>query len=154
AGVRAHPLPVASALPGAIARLVALLEAGDDPGDLARTLGDALLAPAVADLAPEVTRLVIIPDGPLYRVPWDALRLADGRRVVDRFAVSIAPSAAVVAALWRRAREAGAAGSAARPLRLLAFGDPAFAAGAAASGAPGGTADVFRSAFDATGGLP
>src|SRR5262249_18832493 len=37
----------------------------------------------------------------------------------------------------------------ARPLRLLAFGDPAFA-----SAAPGDAVDVFRSAFDATGGLP
>jgi CHAT domain-containing protein len=101
-----------------------------------------------------VTRLVIVPDGPLHRLPWDALRLADGRHLVERYSVSVAPSAAVVAALWRRPREAGGD---ARPMRLLAFGDPTFAGAGdrRANAEPANDdADVFRSAFDATGGLP
>src|SRR5262249_28813942 len=100
------------------------------------------------------TRLVIVPDGPLHRLPWDALHLADGRHVVEHFSVSVAPSAAVVSALWRRPREARAA---ARPMRLLAFGDPAFAGADEADGAGPSRkddAEVFRSAFKATGGLP
>src|SRR5262249_54798448 len=140
-GERGHALrrpadgpPGADSLPAQVARFVALLEAGTDPGALAGELGQAVLEPAIPDLGPEVTRLVIVPDGPLHRLPWDALRLADGRRVVERYAVSVAPSAAVVAALWRRARSADG------PVRLLALGDPLFTG--------------LRSAFDDTGGLP
>jgi CHAT domain-containing protein len=53
------------------------------------------------------------------------LRLADGGQVIERYAVSVVPSAAVLAALWRHPR----AGStrAASPGPLLAFGDPVFA---------------------------
>ena len=109
-----------------------------------------MLQPALAGLGPRVTRLVIVPDGPLHRLPWDALRLADGRQVVEGYAVSVAPSAAVVSALWRRPREAGAS---ARPMRLLAFGDPTFA-GAGEVPSVDDDAEVFRSAFKATGGLP
>ncbi len=153
-GVRVHPLALTDSLPALVARFVALLEGGADPGELAHTLGQTLLEPALADLGPDVTRLAIVPDGPLHHMPWDALRLADGRRVVERFAVSVAPSAAVVAALWRRARDGA---STAGPVRLLAFGDPAFAStGAARHDVPAGgeAAEVFRSAFEATGGLP
>src|SRR5262249_22863601 len=154
-GIRVHPLAFGDSVPAQVARFVALLEGGTDPGDLAHALGRALLEPALAELGPHVTRLVIVPDGPLHRLPWDALRLADGRRVVERFAVSVAPSAAGVGGLWRRARGRGAA--TAGPVRLLAFGDPAFAgAGAARPDVrPGGeAAEVFRSAFEETGGLP
>src|SRR6185503_12599580 len=102
--------------------------------------------PALAGLGPGVTRLVIVPDGPLHRLPWDALRLAHGRQLVEQYSVSVAPSAAVVAALWRRPRDAR---DDARPMRLLAFGDPTFAqAGEERPQAEpaSGDADVFRSA--------
>jgi CHAT domain-containing protein len=72
-----------------------------------------------------VTRLIVVPDGPLHRVPWDLLRLADGRYVVERYAVSVAPSAAILAELWRHPRTSAA--TPARGVPLLAFGDPAFA---------------------------
>ncbi|HEY0779466.1 MAG TPA: CHAT domain-containing protein, partial [Gemmatirosa sp.] len=77
----------------------------------------------------------------------------DGRYAVERYAVSVAPSAVVVAAL--RGRPAPPP----RPVRLLAFGDPAFApaSGGPAVGRARGADDAgatFRSAFDATGGLP
>jgi len=118
AGVRGRTLALPRDLP--VARFAALLEAGAEPDELARTMGQALLDAAVAELGPEVKRLVIVPDGPLHRMPWDALRLADGRRVVERFAVSVAPSAAVMTSLWRGRRADPA------PARLLAFGDPSF----------------------------
>ncbi len=82
-----------------------------------------------------MTRLIIVPDGPLHRVPWDALRLGDGRFVVERYAIAIAPSAETLALLW--SRPAPPRG----PARLLAFGDPTF--GADTSGL-----------FAAEGGLP
>jgi CHAT domain-containing protein len=127
AGVRAYSLPPADSLASAVARLATLLEAGDDPSVLARALGAAILDPAVAALDSTVTRLVIVPDGPLHRVPFDALRLADGRHVVERFAVSLAPSGGVAAALWSRPRAARGG-----PVRLLAVGDPTFAPESAA----------------------
>ena len=152
--VAAHVLPPADSLVGDIARLVGLIEGGDDPEALERRLAAALLDSAVALLPPAVRRLVVVPDGPLHRVPWDALRLADGRWVAERFAVSIAPSASVVAALWRsharddasdHARDAGRSSA-----RVLAFGDPAFANEREARPDEA----VYRSAFAETGGLP
>ena len=63
-----------------IGRFIALLAKGEDPGVAGRApLSAALLDPALAILPSGVTRLIIVPDGPLHRVPWDALRLADGR---------------------------------------------------------------------------
>jgi CHAT domain-containing protein/tetratricopeptide (TPR) repeat protein len=145
-GLRAYPLEAPKAWSAQVARFAALLEAGSDAGELASSLGRTLLQPALADLAPEVTRLVIVPDGSLHRLPWDALRLADGRHVVERYSTSVAPSAAVVSALWQRPREGGT-----RPTRLLAFGDPTFAE---TEQVRDDGAEVFRSAFKVTGGLP
>jgi CHAT domain-containing protein/tetratricopeptide (TPR) repeat protein len=154
AGIQGYPLEPPKALSTQVARFAALLEGGTDPGELASILGEALLQPALAGLGPNVTRLVIVPDGPLHRLPWDALRLADGRQVVQHYTVSVAPSAAVVSALWRRTREAS---TSARPMRLLAFGDPTFAGAGEEHGevlSANDDAEVFRSAFKATGGLP
>ncbi|HEX8851799.1 MAG TPA: CHAT domain-containing protein, partial [Gemmatimonadaceae bacterium] len=140
---RATVLPSADSLVAAIARLAGLLEGGDDPRELERALGSALLDSALRALPASVTRLVIVPDGPLHRVPWDALRLSDGRYAAERFAIGIAPSATVLAALARARADV-------RPrTRLLAFGDPAFP-----EATESGEADVYRSAFAATGGLP
>jgi len=149
-GLRAHALEAPGAWSTQVARFTALLEAGTDAAELAGTLGRSLLQPAVAVLGPEVTRLVIVPDGPLHRLPWDALRLADGRHVVERYSVTVVPSAGVASALWRRPREAAST----RPMRLLAFGDPAFGAARGDGAGPVSTSDgaeVYRSAFEATG---
>src|SRR6267142_2174505 len=108
AGVVAHALPILNSWSGQVTRFAALLEGGADPGELARGLGRALLDEAVGELGAEVTRLVVVPDGALHRMPWDALRLANGSRLVERYSVTLAPSAAVVSALWRRARDPGA----------------------------------------------
>ena len=131
----ARILAPADSLTGAIARLIALLAKGEAAPAEARSLAVALLDPALAELDSGVTRLIIVPDGPLHRVPWDALRLDDGRFVVERYAIAIAPSAETLALLW--SRPAPPRG----PARLLAFGDPTF--GADTSGL-----------FAAEGGLP
>lgn len=60
-----------------------------------------LLAGALAGLPGVVTRLVIIPDGPLHSLPFAALRASrEAPPLAARFAVSVAPSAA----LWLRWR--------------------------------------------------
>ena len=114
----ARILAPADSLTGAIARLIALLAKGEAAPAEARSLAVALLDPALAELDSGVTRLIIVPDGPLHRIPWDALRLDDGRFVVERYAIAIAPSAETLALLW--GRPAPPRG----PARLLAFGDP------------------------------
>jgi len=138
ADVRARILPPADSLAGEVARFLALVQRGERADSLARAFGAALLDPARAELGPGITRLIVVPDGPLHRVPWDLLRLADGSRVVERYAVSVAPSAAIVAALWRRHRPTGQAG---RPARLLVFGDPIFAGERATGPDPTGADD-------------
>jgi len=119
--LRAAILPPADSLAGQLARFLALIQHGQD-GGLGREFGRALLDPAQAELGGGVTRLVVVPDGPLHRVPWDLLRLADGRYVVERYAVSVAPSTGILAALWRHPRAESPSG---HPVPLLAFGDPA-----------------------------
>ena len=150
-GLHARVLPAADSLSDRVARFAALLEAGHGVEVLARSLGATLVDSAVAAFGPNVARLVVVPDGMLHDVPWDALRLADGRFVAERFAVTIAPSAGVVSTLWRRP---GAPDTA--TVRLLAFGDPAFPDEKSSRGAGllSAAAETYRSAFDSTGGLP
>jgi CHAT domain-containing protein len=148
--VRAYRLPTADSLVAPIGRLSALVSSAESDADFsaeARGLGRVLLDQILEELDPGVSRLVIIPNGPLHRIPWDALQIADGRYVVERYAVSIAPSAATVASYWRRG------GRPVEPeVRLLAFGDPAFP-GAPAGGTESGRS-LYSSMFAENGGLP
>jgi CHAT domain-containing protein len=121
AGASAVRLPGVDSLLPAIRRLLAAIESGEESGPLSRRLGDVLLGPALRQLDARIDRLVIVPDGALHRVPFDLLRLADGRAAIERFETSLAPSAGVALLLWRR--PAPAHGDAAR---VLAFGDPSF----------------------------
>jgi CHAT domain-containing protein len=80
-------------------------------------------------------------------VPFDVLHLADGGMAVDRWALALAPSAAVASRLWGER----APPPEKEPVGLLAMGDPAFAG--EHSNASLRTAEVYRSAFAAEGGL-
>lgn len=100
-----------------IDRFTGLVAAGDSAPELARRLGDAFLHSALELVPANVRTLVIIPDGPLHRLPFDALAIGDRQLVVDRFAVTLAPSASVAAIWWTHAPRAAAP-------RLIAFGDP------------------------------
>jgi CHAT domain-containing protein/tetratricopeptide (TPR) repeat protein len=142
---RAYTLPPSDSLSDDIARLVAFIENGVTASAPASALGQALVAPALADLPGSVTRLVVVPDGALHRIPFAALRVND-RYLVQRYAIALAPSAAVQAWLWSHAAPAGSS----MPATVLAFGDPRFA------GEIQGDAETeaFRSAFNETGGLP
>ena len=130
--VRAHVLPPADSLARAVARLAASVETGEPLAAPGRALAAALVEPAVRDIGWGVTHLVILPDGPLHEVPFDVLPMSAGP-LVERYAVSLAPSASVLATLWRGRRAEPREG----PVRLLAFGDPAPARHQLAESLPG-----------------
>lgn len=146
--VQARVLPPVDSLGQSVSRFITLIESGADPSSLGRSLGAVLVDPATALLDRRVTRVLLIPDGPLHRLPFDALRMADGRYVVERYAVGFAPSASLVATLRaRRARSGGVPTS-----RLLALADPA---APVASGEPRDAAVTsFLAAGEAAGGFP
>jgi hypothetical protein len=140
-GTHGYILPPIDSLAPDVRRFVALVEAGDAAADISLRLGRTLLGAALAELPSGVTRLLIVPDDALHRLPFDALALAPGEFVVDRFATSFAPSAEV--ALRLRDRPGGIGE------RILAFADPQFTA----ESNPSLATETLRSAFDATGGL-
>jgi CHAT domain-containing protein len=90
----------------------------------ARRLYDLALAPAMT-VAGGASLVTVIPDGALWRVPFEALIDADQRFAVERRAFSYAPSVAILLAqpLRPEARLAGANGR-----RFLGFGNPRLAA--------------------------
>lgn len=121
-----YVLPPADSLLDPVRRLVLAMQARADISLQARSLGAVLAAPIASALPTDVTRLVIVPSAPLNTLPFDALELPDGRKVIERFEVSYAPSASVYASLRRRALAAGdGSANAATGVRgVLAFGAP------------------------------
>lgn len=64
------------------------------------------------------SRLVVIPDGPLHRVPFGALKAGDGQLLIDAVELTTAPSVA-----WIRQSLAGAAALPERRALLVGFGE-------------------------------
>ncbi|MEO6443715.1 MAG: CHAT domain-containing protein [Gemmatimonadaceae bacterium] len=95
-------LMTADSLIEPIERFSRALEGGLPATGLASSLGATILAPLLDAIGP-ADRLVLVPDGPFHRVPFDALRLPDGQAVVQRFAVSLAPSARLALEWWNAA---------------------------------------------------
>jgi CHAT domain-containing protein len=85
---------------------------------------DLLLAPARAALQGK-THLVVIPDGPLWDVPFQALQDSAGRYVIESAALSYVPSLTVLRETQRRPAGTG------RARTLLAMGKADFGAGGA-----------------------
>lgn len=117
AGFDLGPVRTLAAL---VTRFSSLLEARRDARQLARDLGDRLIEPARAVLGRDVTRLVIVPDGALNLLPFDALLLRDGRFVLDAYETWLAPSFAIASSWWRQPSPMESS----RP--SLVFGDPAY----------------------------
>jgi len=109
-------LPPIDSLAPAMARLTALIEDEAPVAGPAGDLGSALLAPILAVLPAGSTHLVVIPDGDLHRLPFDAL-VVNGRYLLEDYSISLAPSAELIARQWRAAPITGAA-------KILALGDP------------------------------
>src|SRR6185369_2683212 len=87
-----------------------------------------LLAP-VESAFQKAQRLVIVPDGVLAYLPVEIL---GEKRLIERFAVSYAPSASVLATLRERLKDAALPSKA-----LLAFGDAVYTHGATGGSATG-----------------
>jgi hypothetical protein len=145
-GARAYVLPSPDSIASLSQRLTVLIDAGAAATDPSRKLGALLLDSAVAGFPPGIRRVIIIADGNLHRIPFDVLRLHDGKMVLQHFATSSAPSAAALLALWQRPAST-------RPMRLLAFGDPIFDR-AASTPIGAVSAEDFRSTLSPGGSLP
>ncbi|MCU0224376.1 MAG: CHAT domain-containing protein [Acidobacteria bacterium] len=124
AGASVHPVPDRQALEEKIAMLRALVERRDGSESAgAVALFQELLARSLASLPPTTRRLVIVPDGPLFALPFDLLAPAPGAApVAMSHSVTLAPSALV----WRAAGRQPARG----PGGVLALGDPELSGGA------------------------
>lgn len=109
--IRSFRLPPMKLLGTYVSKIASVMAEGDmrarsadsdqDFRRAARSLSAALIAPALPNLPGK--RLVIIPDGALQAVPFEALPLnPTGLALIDRFEVVEAPSVGVLIALRRR----------------------------------------------------
>ncbi len=104
-GTELYRLPPLADLEPRIAMLLALVERRDGAEEAAaQRVFEQLLGEAVASLPATVERLILIPDGPLHRVPFAALRDAAGHLLGQRYLLTAVPSATV----WRRLRRLAA----------------------------------------------
>jgi tetratricopeptide (TPR) repeat protein len=134
---RSFELATMDSLRAPVERFASLVSAGSPASALAQRLADSVIAAGVGVLPSRVRQLIIIPDGPLYRLPFDALRLGSGW-LVERFALSQVPSASL--ALYLASRSTAAKSGA-----VMAFGDPRFEPAARSSEAQSLQADFQRS---------
>jgi CHAT domain-containing protein/tetratricopeptide (TPR) repeat protein len=114
-----HRLPDRTGLAPIVPMFAGLLARADglDARPAAR-LYDLLLGEALSQLPPSIDRLIIIPDGPLHQLPFDALQGGpDGTTLAARYELMVEPSATV----WRHWREKGVRTA---THRTLAFADP------------------------------
>lgn len=96
-------------------------------GASATNLFNLLVRPARAELA-GVTSLLVVPDGPLWNLPFQALQPQTGHYLLESYALSYAPSVTVLREMSDlRMRSKGTPATAA-PQTLLAMGNPALAA--------------------------
>lgn len=100
-----------------IAQKIASFRQSIDEPLAARELYDILLKPAESQIA-QRSKLVIVPDGALWDVPFEALQSSDDRYVIDQASVSYAISFSV----WREMRKQRVPGG--RVPILVAFGNP------------------------------
>ncbi len=111
--VRVYPLNVPH---NELAQKITSFRQSLDNPVLARELYDVLLKPAEAQIA-QRTELIIVPDGVLWDVPFEALQPSDDRYVIDQASVTYAISFSALREMRKR-----------RTLRrapaLVAFGGP------------------------------
>ncbi len=142
-GVQVVQGPPASGLASGVARFRSLIESGSDPLRLDRGLTAAVVGNVFEAVPAGVTTLVIVPDGALHRLPFDALRLGGGL-IIDRYAVVLVPSVSAI--------PSAAGGGAGVATRVLAIGNPSLPAVPQPS--VRAETELFRRAFADAGGLP
>ncbi len=101
-GAQVHRLADRAEIETLLPMFLGLLERRDGKeASAAARLGSMLLGPALGTLPKAVHRLVIIPDGALYSLPWDALRESPESPPLGlRYELALAPSATLFAH-WR-----------------------------------------------------
>ena len=84
-----------------------------------RELYDLLLKPAESRIFGK-SNLIIVPDGPLWDLPFQTLQIADGKNLIENASISYVPSLTALREMRRRSkgRESNTDGD------LLAFGNP------------------------------
>lgn len=87
--VRLAPI---DSLASRIDRFAAFLQAGRLMAPLARELAAAFIDPLAQALPSQITRLVLVPDGALHRLPFAALTHLNGRALVEHYEVAVSPS--------------------------------------------------------------
>jgi CHAT domain-containing protein len=94
---------------------------------VARELYDSLLKSAAQQLAGK-TKLIIVPDGILWRLPFAALQPADDRYLIEQASISYAPSLSALREMRKPRQPQNARARTVRsitsPLTLAAFGHP------------------------------
>jgi len=110
---RGFTLAPLDSLDGDIVRWLALLESGESGAGAGRRVAGAVLGSALRALPSGIRRLVIVPHGPLYRVPFQALPVGAGV-LGDRVVVTISPSVSLAMAYAADPRMS--------PARVLAMG--------------------------------
>jgi CHAT domain-containing protein len=119
-GIRSFRLVATSAgLAGQVRRFRDQLAHRDlRAADSARALYDQVFGPMRASLA-GITELIVVPDGELWDLPFQALQPSAGHYLIEDAAISYAPSVTVLREAMRRRPETRTAPA------LLAFGNPA-----------------------------
>jgi len=102
-----------------IAEKIASFRQSIDNAVAAHELYDILLKPAESQIA-QRSKLIIVPDGVLWDVPFEALQSADDRYVIDQASVSYAISFSVL----REMRKRRVPVTNKRVMTLVAFGNP------------------------------
>lgn len=110
---RGITLPPLASLDRDIVRWLALLESGETGTGAGRRVSAAVLSTALRGLPAGIKRLLIVPHGPLYRVPFQALPLGSGV-LGDRAVITISPSVSLALAYAAEPRSV--------PAHVLALG--------------------------------
>jgi tetratricopeptide (TPR) repeat protein len=84
-----------------IMQKIATFRQSMDTSVTARELYDILLRPAESQLA-QRSKLIVVPDGPLWNLPFEALQPADGRYLIDQASVSYAVSFSALREMRKR----------------------------------------------------
>jgi CHAT domain-containing protein len=128
---RAFPLPERGAIEDAVAVFLGLCRRrdGSEARAASRLFRDLLEAP-LREAGDDVTKLILVPDGCLHRLPFAALRVEqDAPPLASRLELTTVPSAT----LWLRWKDGARAPS---PSTVLALADPEIAAAAGGEGTP------------------
>jgi CHAT domain-containing protein/tetratricopeptide (TPR) repeat protein len=139
----AVPVAPVDSMRDEIDRLLAQEKSERADSATAAQLGAQILGKVLRRLPSDVDELVIVPEDALHRLPFAAL-IVDGHRAIERYAIHVAPSAAVALSLWGQRERTG-------PVRMLAFGDALFPSDDVRN-APATRAHF--AAFATNGGLP